>query len=143
MIHKIPVTATMNFDPTSLDPCEYIQNNYGGQLNGQYGWFFGTGLQYINAYYNGLQSLYQFDYCIVVTNSMTTGTTPQIPVTYLGFMNYAPSFSGGSIAYYRAGINMTTAWNDYYSVLNGINSYMGYVGGTGIQPGTITCHPVY
>lgn len=71
---------------------------------------------------------------------MSTGVTPEVPVEYLGFMAYQPSFRGGSFAYYRAGINMTTAWNDYYGVLNGINSYMGYAGGTGIQPGNIACH---
>lgn len=101
----------------------------------------GQGPQTIITHYNGLQSAYQFDYCIIVANSMSTGVTLEVPVEYLGFMVYQPSFSGGSFAYYKAGINMTTAWNDYYGVLNGINSYMGYVGGTGIQPGTITCTP--
>ncbi|WP_148224644.1 hypothetical protein [Vulcanisaeta moutnovskia] len=139
--HKIPMTVGTNFDSTNQDPCLYIQTNYGGQLNGQYGWFFSTGLQSIKAYYNGLQSTYQFDYCIIVANSMSTGTIPEIPIEYLGFMTYQPGFSGGYFAYYRAGINMTTAWNDYYGVLNGINSYMGYAGGTGIEPGTITCMP--
>ncbi|GAB6945139.1 hypothetical protein JCM14467A_19210 [Vulcanisaeta sp. JCM 14467] len=141
--HKsVNINTAANLDPIiNQDPCQYIQVNYGGQLNGQYGWFFGTGPRQITAYYDGITSTYQFDYCIVVVNSMSTGIIPEVPVEYLGFMNYIPGFSGGSFAYYRAGINMTTAWDDYYGVLNGINSYMGYVGGTGIQPGTITCTP--
>lgn len=102
--------AISGMDPINTDPCEYLINQYGGQLNGQYGWLFYTGP---TKYEDIAGNEFEYDYCILVINvSPTQAATPQFPVDYLGYANYIPSSGGGSFAYYNVGINMTepTRW---------------------------------
>ncbi len=118
--------AISGMDPVNTDPCEYLINQYGGQLNGQYGWLFYTGGP--TKYEDIVGNEFEYDYCILVINvSPTQAATPQFPVDYLGYANYIPSSGGGSFAYYKVGINMTEAYE--VDQANGYNSYMA--GGEG------------
>ncbi|GGI83850.1 hypothetical protein GCM10007112_20860 [Vulcanisaeta souniana JCM 11219] len=123
-------------DPTNMDPCEYLINQYGDQLNGQYGWLFYTGP---TKYEDIAGNEFEYDYCTLVINvSPTQAATPQFPVDYLGYANYIPSSSGGSFAYYNVGINMTEAYE--VDQANGYNSYMGWGGESGVaQPSNTGC----
>jgi hypothetical protein len=135
MVHNMPNTVN-GMDPTDTDPCEYLINQYGGQLNGQYGWLFYTGP---TEYEDIVGNVFEYDYCVLVINvSPTQASTPQFPVDYLGYANYIPSSNGGSFAYYNVGINMTEAYE--VDQANGYNSYMGWGGESGAaQPGNTGC----
>ncbi|WP_243675730.1 hypothetical protein [Vulcanisaeta distributa] len=131
-------SQSLRLDPTYYDQdlCTEILNTIESQNLNE--WLFMTGL-YKSQVDSYTGDYYLFDYCITGTYKPSgTLAPPGIPVSYLGFNNLVTGSggSGGNWAYYRVGVNMTTAY--YIDQENGYNSYMTWTG-TDDEPGSTSC----
>ncbi|WP_069808099.1 hypothetical protein [Vulcanisaeta thermophila] len=124
-------------DPTPYDTCGMLAP------------YNGTGtpprliLQYGAWTYDQQNDIYRFSYCVEVVETIAGTGAGQyyLPTDYIGYVAYIPAASGGTIYPIKAGINMTTAYQEVDKPM-GYNSYMGWAIG-GIEPSSQSCIPQF